>query len=454
MNNLDWMDNRLSVIVLFWTTCIFQFISGQQARAQRTWTLDSCIQYAYVHNVSVARSRLQEQSSENTLHQSRNNRFPTLGFSSSLASQFGRSIDPTTNSYTNTQIMYSSMGFQSGVTLFNWFSIKNTVRLNEKNVEVARLETERLKNDLKLNIAAACLQVLLAEKQLEISRRQIELTARQLELTGKQVDFGKKPESDLLQMVTQLASDSTVYYTQISNVQKSKSQMKTLLGIDQHETFEVDTMEGGEKDFPLLREPEAVYEDALLVQPRQREDRAKLEALNLQKKIAKASLYPTISGSANISSSYSNKFTDAYGQVSPYFRQLFNINLYQYVGVSVSVPIYSNRKAYYNYKDIGIQVKIQQLQADGNNQQLKQDIYDAYNTARSNLSVYLNSKRTLVTTEKGYVFAQKRFEIGKSTLSDYLMALNTLYQARINQSNAYYNYIFSVKILSYYGNNK
>ncbi|QES88066.1 TolC family protein [Rhizosphaericola mali] len=435
-----------------WSCIIIFFLClSLQGKAQKTWTLDDCIDYAYEHNIYINSAKMQVLTMENTYKQSRNNRFPTLSYSSSLASQFGRSIDPTTNSYTNTHITYNSMGFSSGITLFNWFSVKNTIKCNSKNVEVANLETERLKNDLKLNIAAAYLQVLLAEKQLEISQQQIDLTLQQLDITSKQVEYGKKPKSDRLQIVGELSSDSTTYFNQLSAIQQAKLQVMLLLNIDPQDGFEINKADTVvENQLPILEEPEYIYEIAKIKQPLQKEDKLKLEALGYQKAISKASFYPTLSANATISSNYSNAYTNSYGNPYSYFNQLFNINLYQYVGLSLSIPIFNNKTAYYNYKNICVQIKTQQLQNEGDNQQLKQDIYNAYNTAHTNLSVYMSTKRTLNATQEGYMMSQKRFEIGKSTLSDYLTALNTLYQAKTNYINAYYNYIFSFKILAFY----
>ncbi|QES88738.1 TolC family protein [Rhizosphaericola mali] len=442
---------RIQNFIKYWFAIISLFYFTLEGKSQKSWTLDSCINYAYSHNLSINSAKMQILTMENTYKQSSNNRFPTLSFSSSLASQFGRSIDPTTNTYTNTHITYNSMGFTSGITLFNWFSVKNKIKYNRKNVEIASLETERLKNDLKLNITAAYLQIILAEKQLEISQQQISLTLQQLDITTKQVDYGKKPESDRLQIVTELSSDSTTYFNQLSAIQQAKLQVILLLSIDPKEGFEINKSDTViENQLPILENPESIYDVVKTKQPLQKEDKAKLEALSYQKAISKASFYPTLSSSASMSSNYSNAYTNSYGKPYGYFNQLLNINLYQYVGLSLSIPIFNNKSAYYNYKNVIVQIKIQQLQNESDNQQLKQDIYNAYNIASTNLSVYLSNKRTLEATEKGYTMSQKRFEIGKSTLSDYLTSLNTLYQARINYINAYYNYIFSNKILLYY----
>ena len=63
---------------------------------------------------------------------------------------------------------------QSQVTLFNWFSIRNTVESNRLAWEADKQQIEKAQNDIALNVAVAYLQILLSREQTNIARVQIE----------------------------------------------------------------------------------------------------------------------------------------------------------------------------------------------------------------------------------------------------------------------------------------
>ena len=89
----------LSLLICF---CAF----GAYAQ-QTNWDLQRCVDYAMANNITVQQADVQARIAAIQTKQSRFQNIPTLGFNTNAGYQFGRSIDPTTNQYTNQKNIFS-----------------------------------------------------------------------------------------------------------------------------------------------------------------------------------------------------------------------------------------------------------------------------------------------------------------------------------------------------------
>ena len=131
-------------------------------KTQDKWDLRRCVEYAIANNISVKQSDITARIAELTLKQSKLQQWPNANFSNSTGINAGRSIDPTTNLYTNQQLLFSQFSLNGSVTVFNFFNLKNTKEGNEFSAEAARVDVDKLKNDISLIVSNAYLQVLVS----------------------------------------------------------------------------------------------------------------------------------------------------------------------------------------------------------------------------------------------------------------------------------------------------
>jgi len=165
--------------------------------------------------------------------------YPSLSFQNRGGYQFGRSIDPSTNLYTNQEILTTDHSINLNMDLFNWSSKKNTIAANHYQAEAYVAGAEKARNDIALNVANAYLQILLAVEQADISDVQIKQSLEQVSMVKKQVAAGAVPELNLAELESQLANDSSTLITANSNVTLSVLQLKALLNIPADSTFDV-----------------------------------------------------------------------------------------------------------------------------------------------------------------------------------------------------------------------
>ena len=138
--------------------------------AQDSWNLKRAVEYALANNISVKQADIQaKQIADLNLKQSKLMQVPTANISGNAGVNAGRSIDPTTNLFTNTQLFSTGFSLTSAVTIFNFFSLRRNVEANKFDNAAAEANYEKIKNDIALTIATAYLQVLVSYEQQEES---------------------------------------------------------------------------------------------------------------------------------------------------------------------------------------------------------------------------------------------------------------------------------------------
>ncbi|HET9431811.1 MAG TPA: hypothetical protein VFO70_11580, partial [Chitinophagaceae bacterium] len=84
---------NLGISLLLITSCL----------AQDQWDLRRSVEYALQNNISVRQADVQAKIAALTYEQSRLSQFPSANIQNSAGYQFGRSIDPATNQFTNAE---------------------------------------------------------------------------------------------------------------------------------------------------------------------------------------------------------------------------------------------------------------------------------------------------------------------------------------------------------------
>jgi len=449
----------------------------KNANAQDDWDLRRCVDYAMANNITVQQADVQARIAALQTKLSKAHLIPTLGFNTQAGYQFGRNIDPTTNQFTNSKVFFQSYNVQAGITLFNFFSIKNNIISSAKNEEAYKLGVGKARNDIALNVAASYLETLLSVEQANIAKVQINQTTAQLENTRKLVQAGSMPELNAAQLEAQLATDSSTYITSAGTADQNRIQLIALLNLDEATSFKVSTPDVDKIPIPPLSElqPAYVYQLALASQPLQQSDSMFVMANQYAVKSARGAMYPSLSAFGQLGSNYGSTFQEVTSFtpkadtlftnggdyiVVPgsnvvtkrpnYLRQIGNINFSQAVGLQLNVPIFNGRQARTNYERAKLNLENSQLQSRADNLTLQQNIYTAYSNAVSALAKYNATGKAVETQQYAYDLGTKRYNIGLMSTIDYITLQTNLFTAKINQAAAKYDYIFKVKVLEFY----
>ena len=465
-------------ITLLLTITIFSFCALQ---GQNTWSLERCIEYAQQNNLSTKQAAYTIKSTELMEKQNQYSRLPNVSGRMSAGFQFGRTIDPTTNSFNNQRIGFNSYSIDAGVTLYGGGRINNAVKQSKINTRASKLEADAVLNNTSLNIAAAYLNILLSEEQLTNAQISLELSQEQLEQTDKLINAGSLPPNDRLDFVSQIARNEQLLIEAQNAVQIGYLNLKQLMEVDPNEEVQVvhpQSIEVPEGDDPFSWNVEEVYTTALQTQPEIRAADLRLESSEVNERIAKAGYLPTLNLFASLNTNYSSvaqnlifgptvierevsingatpvsiEFSDngIIGSENVNFSDQFNENFGQTVGISLNVPIYSNHSNKIETERARLSVLNQQVTNSQQRQQLKANVQRAITDARASNESLKAAQRSVEAAEMAFDNAEKRFSLGAINTLEYNTARNTLDRARVDLTRAKFQHIFNIKTVDFY----
>ena len=462
------------------------------ALAQEKWDLKKLVDYAWAHNVTVKQAAVQAGLDSLTFKQSRLSQIPTASFNTNTGLQFGRSIDPTTNQFTTTQLLFQQYNFQTNVTIFNWNNIKNNILAARYGAAASKMDIEKAKNDLGLNVASSYLQALLSREQIHVAEAQVQQTKSQLLDTRKRVDAGSLPELNAVQLEAQLATDSSNLITAQSNAIQNLLSLKALLYLDAASPFDIDAPPVDQIPVdPIAQlQPDYVFAAAMKFQPAQKSNELRIKSLEAAIKASRSLMYPTISAFGGLGTRFSNPSKEITGvqflgylptdPSSPivnvggtnYFVQQPNVkftqgsksfgrlwdgwgsqlsnNFSQNFGIAISVPIFNGGQANTNYQKSKLNLENAKVSREQIDQTLKQNIYQAYTSATAALQKYNANQSTVSATQKAADFAKRRYDLGLLSTLELITAQTNFTKAKLDLLTSHYDYVFKMKVLEFY----
>ena len=192
------MKNRYLVIA-------FAFlVTAVQAQAKK-WSLQECIAYAEKNNLSIAQFELDYEQTLIEKSDAIGRLLPNLSGSKSASGNTGLALDPTTNTLVSSTIFSGSGNLGSSVTVFD--GLRNVYRL--QRAEMSRLAAtynlDNLKDNIRLNIVNAYLQVVSAKETLKTIEAQKGVTEKDLERAVALQASGVIPQGDVVELEATLA---------------------------------------------------------------------------------------------------------------------------------------------------------------------------------------------------------------------------------------------------------
>ena len=190
--------------------------------------------------------------------------------------------------------------------------------------------------------------------------------------------------------------------------------------------------------------PDIVYIDALALRPEIRAERLRLDGAAKQVQIAKASYAPSLSLSAGLGTNYYSTFG-----TSGFWDQLSN-NFSQYVGVSLSVPIFNKFSTRNQVRSAKLHQNAQALQLRRTEQALYKDIQTAWNGAIASRTKWEASQSAAAAARDAFELMQAKYENGKATLTEFNESRNRLVKAQSDSVQATYEYLFQTRLVEFY----
>jgi outer membrane protein len=473
-----------SVALIFLTGFLPVRVFSQQGN-DTIWTLEECIDYALDVNLRIQRGELDVRDFEIQMSQSKADLYPSLNFGSQYNNLWGRSIDPTTNLFSNQRIQSGGVQASTNLTLYGGSQLRNTIKQSKVNLQASTFDLEATKNGVMLDVTLAFLNIILNVELLENAIYQLQTTQTQLETTRKQVEVGTLPLIRELELVAQVESNEVSVINAENELRLSQLQLKQYLLIPGNVPFDIDIPDLDiEAMDPALLPADEIYETAENIMPEVKSADLWVESAELGVKIARGGLDPRLFASGNMYTNYSSandtrflegettiqrvpigyvEVPDPFNVQLPVWRDQeipltedytvltqFRDNWSYAVGISLQIPIFNGLSARSLYQRSKINEDQAEILSREVRQTLRQNIEVAYTNALAASKTYNASQKQVASLEESFRAAEKSYNLGAMNIYDYQVASNNLFMARSDLLRAKYNYIFTVKVLDFY----
>ena len=417
----------------------------------KQWSLRECCDYAVDHNISIKQQQNQCRQQELELSTAKNSRLPDLSASAGQNFSFGRGLTAE-NTYSNTNTSSTSFSLGTTVPVFTGFKIPNQIKLNQLNLEAATADLEKAKNDIRLQVAEAYVQILYDMEIADVAHRQIEIDSAQVERLQAFVKNGKAAEAELSQQKATLASSRLTATQADNNTRLAILSLTQLLELPTPDGFSIVRPNISElselSDYSRLSglTPDAIYAEALGVKPEILSQQLKLKGMEHSIKIAKADNYPTLSLSGGLGTNYyttSGFKSDAFGE------QLKN-NFSQYIGLNLNVPIFNRFQTRNNIRSARINQENQQLQLDNTKKTLYKEIQQVYYNALNAQTKEKSSEEAVQSSKDAFELMQAKYENGKATITEFNESKNNYLKSESDLVQARYENLYQQALIEFY----
>lgn len=410
------------------------------------WTLRQCIDYALEHNIEVKQRANTEAQRKLQLSTDRNSRLPDLNAGASQNFSFGRGLTAD-NTYTNTSTSSTSFSLSASMPLFDAGRTTHTIKLDRLNLQASTADLEKAKNDIRVNVAQAYVDILYKEEIEAVARRQITIDSLQADRLEKMLASGKASEAELAQQRATLAA-SRLTLTQAENDrQLSLLTLTQLLELPTSQGFSVAKIGADASNRRTeLTNAEAVYAEAIGIKPEVEAELLRLKGTEHSISVAKSSLYPSLSLSGGLGSNY---YTTSGYKAESFGKQLKN-NFSQYIGLSLNVPIFNRFATRNSIRQAQLERDNQMLAVDNVKKTLYKEIQQVCQQARAVQSKLVSSEEAERSSEAAFELAKAKYENGKANITEFNEAKNNLLKAQSDLTQAKYEAVYQQALVDFY----
>lgn len=358
---------------------------------------------------------------------------------------FGRGTSDD-NTYKTQTLQTGSFDVSASMPLFQGLRINRTIKGGKLDLAAAMQDLERAREDVAVNVMTLYLQVLYNKELVIVAEHQLALSTQQAERSRELVAAGKQPESARYESEALAANDALALTQARNDLQLALLDLSQAMNRESADGFDIASPDLD----PLLNnalsqrpDADAIYDYAAENRPHIRAERIRLESSENAIAIARSSLYPSLS----LRGGYG---TGIYSSMDSDFWPQFRHNSSEFVGVSLSIPIFNRRTVRGNIRSAQLSAQRQQLALLDAEQSLRKAIEQAgYNTEAASAK-YRAAVAALAAAETAFAYEEQKAAAGRSTVFDFNDAKTRMEKAQSELVQSKFELVFRRKILDYY----
>lgn len=420
------------------------------ASAQEAWTVDRCMQYAVDHNHAVRQSQLELKNNSLDKLKAFGSFLPRVQGAVSAQYNYGRSIDPETNTYNDVTTFNNYYDLTASIPLFSGGSLVNEVRRANAAALMGKAALQEQKDNTALETFQDYIQALYYQGTIRMARQKLAESDSTLYKTRVQEEVGLKGAADVAQMEAQQATDAYNLTKQENLYTTAMLELKQKMNypVDQELLLDTTLLDSGvmdNADLELLT-ADGVWQLAEKNNPTLQKSHynARVQLMSLRK--SWAAVMPTIAFSAGYYTSYYKQLHKEYAS----FADQFDHNHGSYFSFSLSIPIFNRLDAITGIKQARNSYRIAREQLDEQRTELHKLVEQAVQDRDGFLKESIQMEKKEASDALAYTVTKRKYEEGLMTSLDVQTSSATWLDSQANLLQSKLTYFMKCRLVNYY----
>lgn len=414
-----------------------------------TWTLQDCIDWAKQQNITIQRNKVNVRSLTLDLENARNNRLPTVNFSSNQQVGY-RPFQETHSSVIGSEVISSSnrtsysgsYGVNASMSLYDGGQIKNNIKLAEINSQIAELNVLASELSIEEQITQLYVQILYSQDAVTQDDELIALGQVQLDRAKALKKAGLLNKADLSQLESQLAQDKYQKVADETTLDNYRLQLKQIMELDGDESLVLADPTLENDVLAELPSKQAVYQHAVENRPEIKAQQLAMDRTYIDEKIAEAGNKPNLSASAGINTSNMSGNGNMFNQL----KNQWNNG----IGVTLSIPIWDHGKTKNAVAKARLERESTYLDMIDTQKSLWKTIENYWLQARNSQQRYIAAKENVDYCRESYNLTSEQFRLGMKNIVELTQDKTNLSSATQQMLQAKYTALLNIAMLKYY----
>ncbi|MCR5139179.1 MAG: TolC family protein [Bacteroidaceae bacterium] len=477
-------------------------------------SLHDCMAYAVRHSTKMRTSAADRSDERAQRRQAIMQAFtPSVSASTYAYNNYGRNIDPETNTYNTVTSFHNGYSVSASLTLFDGFQALDNLRIATTTMKMGISRDEQTRDAICLATMEAYYNVLYYTSLAQVLTRQVETAEAMLRKAVREEELGQKSHADVVQMEAELAKkqfDLTSATNQHVNamltlkdvmywptgkeleIRKEKSVSGEGLGafgaIDNYQLSIINRRQAESHQACLNRRQDeshqaclnrrqdeshqaclngrgAKEEDEVNGQGAKEEDKVNYQLLSSLPAAAiargtlenaRAALHtarwayaPSLGLYGGWSTNYFT-YPGMAGYVPTPFREQFRNNSGEYIQLSMSIPIFDRFSRRTTLRLRRNAVERAEAQYEQTMRDIENEVSRAVNDRDGAASAYRQAVRRAEVEEEAYTLSRRQYEQGLISPLDYQTASQAYLNAQAERLGAQFRYRLKQSVVRYY----
>lgn len=440
------MNHRIISTAILSLVCVSAFSRGL--------SLKECMEYALDKSAKVKMQQADVDDARLARRDAILKAFtPVIEAGTHAYSNFGRSVDPETNTYVLTTSFNNGYSVSGGIVLFNGFEAVNNVKISKISLMMGIEQEQKLRDEICLATMEAFCNVVYYTELSGIVEGQVRTMEEALALVKRQEELGQKGYADLVQTEADLADLEYNLIVVRNNLANALTTLKDIMFWEEEDELEINaeeietavTLTVGDcreecretADFAIGHNPSVLIA------------KGRMDNARLSLRTAKWKFSPYLSLNAGWSTSYYT-YPGRAGYVPTPYGQQFRNNGGEYIQLSLSIPIFNRLQSYSNLRKMKNNYKRAEAEYEIAVRQVRAEVERAVQDRNGAGAALNQAERREKVQEEAWGLNVKKFEQGLISAIDFRKSSDNLLNAKAERVNALLKWHLKSSVVRYY----